>query len=47
MAIECNKVVASIYIMSLLPSNENYVLTNIVKMPATSKMELFVTIVYS
>ena len=31
----------------LLPSNENYVLTNIVRMPGTSKMELFVKIVYN
>ena len=31
----------------LLPSNENYVFPNIVRMPGTSKMELFVAIVYS
>ena len=31
----------------LLPSNENYIFTNIVRMPATSKVMLFVTIVYS
>ena len=31
----------------LLPSNENYFLTSIVRIPGTSKIELFVAIVYS
>ena len=30
----------------VVPSNEKYALANLVRMPGTSKMELFVAIVY-